>query len=174
MSGKTDLKFGTKALSRQRFSGSNTNQLSNEELHLELIRALWFFWAHLKLLCFDVWLNQVVHELRQSGHMARLFLTEHIKIKSLWKELEVIYKPNANFKLHITLIVGILDRREYEIGADTLWCRLLAWGAFRIRVTALLFTCKYYFYLLISIFGTWLFWVRWFCPECNAVVYCVI
>lgn len=51
---------------------------------------------------------------------ARLFFTEHIKIKSLWKELEVIYKENANFKLHVTLKAGILDRREYEIGANTL------------------------------------------------------
>jgi len=65
MSGKTDQKFGTKVSSRQRFSGSNTSQLPNKQPHLELIRAL--LWAHLKLVGFDVWLNQIVHELRQSG-----------------------------------------------------------------------------------------------------------
>lgn len=41
-------------------------------------------------------------------------------------------------------------------------------------MTVLLFTFKYDFYLLISIFGTWLFWVRWFCPECNAVADCYL
>lgn len=54
------------------------------------------------------------------GIWARLFFTEHLKIKPLWEELEVIYKHSANFKLHVTLMVGILDRREYKIGANTL------------------------------------------------------
>lgn len=45
---------------------------------------------------------------------AKLIFTKYIEIKSLWKELEVMYEQNANFKLHATLIVRIVERREYK------------------------------------------------------------
>lgn len=51
---------------------------------------------------------------------AKLIFTKYIKIKSLWKELEVMYKQNANFKLQTMLIVKIVERREYKIGGNIL------------------------------------------------------
>jgi len=51
---------------------------------------------------------------------AKLIFTKYIKIKSLWKELDVMYKQNANFKLHAMLVVRIVESREYKIGGNIL------------------------------------------------------
>lgn len=73
----------------------------------------------MKLLCFDVCLNPKVYELSQDI-WAKLISTEHTKIKSSWKEWEVIYKQNANFQLHVMLIVGTVERREHKISTNIL------------------------------------------------------
>lgn len=44
----------------------------------------------------------------------KLIFTKYIKIKSLWEELEVMYKQNANCKLHAMLIVRIVEKGIQE------------------------------------------------------------
>lgn len=43
---------------------------------------------------------------------AKLILTKYREMKSLWKELDVMDKQNASFKLPAMLVLKIVERRE--------------------------------------------------------------